>query len=99
MKQNKNIEAIKNWNTDEPFNYEEKDFDLYLNNIIHEWLKTLTTLAYILVPIFFFLDYFLMPPVLLPKFGVYRLISTIIVVIQFYIIRNTKPSNFSYFHG
>ncbi len=99
MKRNKNITSLKNWNTDEPFNYEEQDFDLYLNSIIHEWLKTLTTLAYILVPMFFFLDYFLMPPELLPKFGVYRLISTIIVVIQFFIIRNTKPSNLSYFHG
>jgi len=47
----------------------------------------------------FFLDYFIMPPDLLPKFGVYRLISTIIVVIQFFIIRNTKPSGFSYLHG
>ena len=99
MKRNKNIAPLKTWNSDEPFNYEENDFDLYLNRIIHEWLKTLTILAYILVPMFFFLDYFLMPPELLPKFGVYRLISTVIVVIQYFIIRNTKPSRFSYFHG
>jgi len=99
MKRNKNIAPLKTWNSDEPFNYEENDFDLYLNSIIHEWLKTLTILAYILVPMFFFLDYFLMPPELLPKFGVYRLISTVIVVIQFFIIRNTKPSAYSYFHG
>jgi len=99
IKQNKSITQLKNWNTDEPFNYEENDFDLYLNSIIHEWLKTLTTLAYILVPMFFFLDYFLMPPELLPKFGVYRLISTLIVVVQFFIIRSTKPTAFSYFHG
>ena len=90
---------LKNWKSEEPFNYEKSDFDLYLNSIIHEWLKTLTTLAYILIPMFFFLDYFLMPVDLLPKFGIYRLISTIIVVIQFFIIRNTKPSTFSYFHG
>ena len=90
---------LKSWNSEEPFNYEISDFELYLNSIIHEWLKTLTTLAYILIPMFFFLDYFLMPVDLLPKFGIYRLISTIIVVIQFFIIRNTKPSTFSYFHG
>ena len=90
---------LKSWNSEEPFNYEESDFELYLNSIIHEWLKTLTTLTYILVPMFFFLDYFLMPVDLLPKFGIYRLISTIIVIIQFFIIRNTKPSTFSYFHG
>ena len=74
---------LKPLKTEEPFNYEESDFDLYLNSIIHEWLKTLTTLAYILVPMFFFLDYFIMPSELLPRFGVYRLISTIIVIIQF----------------
>ncbi len=90
---------LKSWNSEEPFNYEISDFELYLNSIIHEWLKTLTTLTYILIPMFFFLDYFLMPVDLLPKFGIYRLISTIIVVIQFFIIRNTKPSTFSYFHG
>ena len=90
---------IKNWNSEKPFNYDAGDFNLYLNTIIHEWLKTLTTLAYILVPIFFFLDYFIMPAELLPKFGVYRLISTIIVIIQYFIIRNTKASPYSYFHG
>jgi serine phosphatase RsbU (regulator of sigma subunit) len=93
------MSQLKNWNSEEPFNFEERDFDKYLNSIIHEWLKTLTTLAYILVPIFFFLDYFIMPSELLPRFGIYRLISTIIVVIQYFIIRNTKPSHFSYFHG
>lgn len=93
------MSQLKNWNSREPFNFDERDFDKYLYNIIHEWLKTLTTLAYILVPIFFFLDYFTMPGELLPRFGIYRLISTIIVVIQFFIIRNTKPSNMTYFHG
>lgn len=93
------MSQLKNWKSEEPFNFEESNFDLYLNSIIHEWLKTLTTLAYILVPMFFFLDYFIMPSELLPRFGIYRLISTIIVVIQFFIIRNTMPSSFSYFHG
>jgi serine phosphatase RsbU (regulator of sigma subunit) len=90
---------LKNWNSEQPFNFEEHDFEKYLNGIIHEWLKTLTTLAYILVPVFFFLDYFTMPAELLPRFGLYRLVSTIIVVIQFLIIRSTKPSNLTYFHG
>ncbi len=93
------MSQLRNWNSEKPFNYEESDFTLYLNSIIHEWLKTLTTLAYILVPVFFFLDYFIMPSELLPRFGVYRLISTIIVIIQYYIIRHTPPSRFSYFHG
>ena len=90
---------LKNQRREDSFIYDVGDFDKYLNTIIHEWLKTLTTLAYILVPLFFFLDYFIMPAELLPRFGVFRLISTVIVVIQFFIIRSTRPSNYSYFHG
>jgi sigma-B regulation protein RsbU (phosphoserine phosphatase) len=81
------------------FAFESKDFDKYLNNIIHDWSKVLATLAYTLVPTFFLLDYFTMPKELLPKFGIYRLVSTLIVLIQYFIIRNTSPSNSSYYHG
>ena len=82
---------IKINSIEQPFNYEETEFNIYLNNIIHEWLKTLTTLAYILIPLFFFLDYFTMPEELLPRFIIYRFLSTVIVIIQYLIIRNTKP--------
>jgi sigma-B regulation protein RsbU (phosphoserine phosphatase) len=81
------------------FNFDENDFPRYLDNIIHEWSKTLTALVYTLVPIFFLLDYFMMPKELLPRFGIYRLISTLTCIIQYYIIRHTKPSNASYYHG
>jgi serine phosphatase RsbU (regulator of sigma subunit) len=81
------------------FNFGEGDFDSYLNSIIHDWLKALTTLGYTLVPAFFLLDYFTMPTELLPRFGIYRLISTLICLIQYYIIRNTKPGVYSYYHG
>ena len=74
-------------------------FENYLNGIIHEGLKTLTTLGYTLVPIFFLLDFFTMPTELLPRFGIYRLVSTLLVLFQFIIIRYTKPSSFSYVHG
>ena len=59
----------------------------------------MTTLGYTLVPAFFLLDYFTMPTELLPRFGLYRLISTLICLIQYYIIRNTKPGVYSYYHG
>lgn len=74
-------------------------FEDYLDAIIHEWLKTLTAFAYTLVPIFFILDYFTMPKELIPKFGLYRLASTIIVLVQYFIIRHTKPSKRSFYHG
>ena len=75
------------------------DFQDYLNEILHDWLRTLTALACALVPVFFLLDYFTMPPELLPRFGIYRLASTCIVAFQLIIIRNTEPSNRSYYHG
>ena len=89
----------KTINNSEKFEFGEKDFPIYLESIIHEWLKTLTALAYTLVPAFFLLDYFTMPRELLPRFGVYRLCSTVLCLTQYFIIRNTKPGNASYYHG
>jgi phosphoserine phosphatase RsbU/P len=89
----------KDSNTSVEFSFDEHDFPQYLDDIIHEWSKTLTTLAFTLVPVFFLLDYFIMPKELLPRFGVYRLISTLICLAQFFIIRNTRPGHSSYYHG
>lgn len=75
------------------------DFQEYLNDILHDWLRTLTALACMLMPAFFILDYFTMPKELLTRFGAYRLASTAIVALQWFIIRYTKPSPRSYWHG
>lgn len=75
------------------------DFDAYLNNIIHSWSETLAALAFSLIPTFFILDYFIMPKELLAQFGIYRLISTVVFLIQFFVIRRTRPSKWSYIHG
>jgi len=75
------------------------DFAAYRIGIIHDWLRTLTALAIVLVPLFFVLDYFMMPAGLLPRFAVYRLISTVLALAQFLIVRNTPPSRWSYLHG
>ena len=69
-----------------------RDFDQFLNRIIHDWLKTLTLLVITLVPLFFVLDYFIVPKDLLKQVGIYRLIATFIVSIQYLIIRITKPT-------
>ena len=90
---------VNSYRRSDDFTFGEGDFDNYLNSIIHDWLKTLTTLGFSLVPAFFLLDYFTMPAELLPRFGIYRLISTLICLIQYYIIRNTTPGIYSYYHG
>lgn len=93
------LRFLNNYRRSDDFKFGEGDFNHYLNSIIHDWLKTLTTLGYTLVPAFFLLDYFTMPSELLPRFGIYRLLSTLICLIQYYIIRNTKPGVYSYYHG
>ena len=75
------------------------DFSGYRTSIIHDWLRTLTALAVVLVPLFFVLDVFMMPSGLLPRFAIYRLISTVLALAQFLIVRNTQPSRWSYLHG
>ena len=50
--------------------------DDYMTSIIHTWSKTLTALGFLLVPIFFILDWFMMPAELLPRFAVYRFVGT-----------------------
>jgi serine phosphatase RsbU (regulator of sigma subunit) len=93
------LQIVTNHRRSDDFSFSQSDFKYYLNSIIHDWLKTLTTMAYTLVPAFFLLDYFTMPKELLPRFGVYRLISTLICLIQYFIIRGTKPGIHSYYHG
>lgn len=83
----------------EGFDFKIGGFEDYLNNIIHEWLRTLALLSFILVPLFFILDYFTMPGELLPRFGIYRLIATSIIIAQYYIIRHSRPNRLSYLHA
>ena len=83
----------------ELINSDASDFQTYLCSIIHEWSKTVASLVFILVPLFFILDYYTMPKELLQRFGIYRLACTIIAIIQYTIICRTSPSKFSYAHG
>jgi phosphoserine phosphatase RsbU/P len=73
--------------------------DDYLDSLLHDWLKTLTTLGFTLIPIFFVLDVFMMPRDLMTRFALYRLVTTGIVIAQHFIIRFTRPSRRSYLHG
>jgi len=75
------------------------DFRSYQAGVMHDWLSTLTLLAIFLVPLFFVLDLFMMPARLLPRFAVYRGISTLLALAQFVIVRRSKPSGKSYLHG
>jgi len=74
-------------------------FHRHLDVIIHAWSKTVTAIGFILVPLFFLLDAMMMPRPLLRQFGAYRLITTLIVFGQYFVVHHTRPSKNSRFHG
>lgn len=78
---------------------DRNDFAGYQIGIIHSWLRTITALTMVLVPIFFVLDLFVAPEELLPLFGIYRGASTLLAILQYIVVRSTRPSRFSYLHG
>ncbi len=67
--------------------------------ILHDWVKTLTALGLLLVPMFIILDFVTAPIELMSKFIAYRGISTAVILIQYIIIRKTQPSKLSILHG
>ncbi|MEK7705188.1 MAG: PP2C family protein-serine/threonine phosphatase [Myxococcota bacterium] len=71
----------------------------YVAELVHAWSKTLTVLAFTLVPIFFILDSFMMPPELLGRFAIYRGGATVAVIAQHILLRLTRPSRLSVLHG
>lgn len=75
------------------------DFAGYQIDIVHDWLRTVTGLVIVLVPVFFVLDVFIAPNELLARFAIYRAVSTAIALAQYVIVRNTQPSRFSILHG
>jgi len=75
------------------------EFRPYLNSIIHSWLKILLILGTIFVPLFIILDYFMMPKELLLRFGIYRSVATLVMIIQYIFLRGTKAEKPPHFHG
>lgn len=74
-------------------------FSIYIHELIHSWLKTLILLGSILVPGFLVLDYVITPHELFPRFVVYRAISTAVLVVQYIILRISKPGKLNILHG
>ncbi len=82
--------------------YAAEAFQPYQQSLMLTWSKTLTVLGWTLVPIFFVLDFFTTPSAsqdLLPRFGVYRLICTAVVLTQYFFIRFSKANRWSFLHG
>lgn len=74
-------------------------FETYVQSLIHLHARTLTALGFTLTPLFFMLDFFMMPPALLDRFAGYRLLVTAALLIQHLIVRSTRSRGFSEWHG
>lgn len=77
----------------------EGRFAEYRDRLVHEWMQILAILGVVLVPLFLLLDYVTMPSEMLGRFAVYRGTATVTSMLQFFIVRSTKPSKWSYVHG
>ena len=76
------------------------EFGPYLNSIIHSWSKIITLLGIVFVPLFIILDYFMTPTrELLLRFGIYRFVTTSIVIIQYFFLHYTQAGKASLYHG
>ncbi|HRG77285.1 MAG TPA: ATP-binding protein [Leptospiraceae bacterium] len=75
------------------------EFKYYLEEIRHNWLKTLSVLGFTLIPLFLVLDYFMIPNELFGNFAFYRSIVTVLILSQYILLRFTKPSPYTLFHG
>jgi phosphoserine phosphatase RsbU/P len=74
-------------------------FEEYRNGLVHDWTKTLAALGFCLVPLFIVLDSFTMPEALLKRFAVYRAVGTFFALGQYFVIRHTRPTRFSFLHA
>jgi serine phosphatase RsbU (regulator of sigma subunit) len=74
-------------------------FPAYRDEVTHDWAQTLSILAATLNALFFLLDAFIMPPALLARFGVYRAIVTSAMLLQYAILRRTRPGRWAHVPG
>ncbi len=74
-------------------------FEGYRDQLIHEWLRTLTKMGAVLYPAFWILDNFIIPPQSLSQVTWYRVAVTVGILGLYFVIRATRPSRLSYLYG
>jgi serine phosphatase RsbU (regulator of sigma subunit) len=75
------------------------EFVAYRNGLVHSWAQTLTVLAFSLNALFLLLDAFIIPRELLWRFGQYRAAVCAAMVLQYIVLRRTRPSRWSILAG
>ena len=74
-------------------------FEEYRDGLVHDWSATLAALGFSINPPFLLLDWLTLPGELIEEFAVRRAVVTAAILLQFFVVRNTKPSRFSVVHG
>jgi len=74
-------------------------FRRYQDGLVHEWLRTVLAIGFTLVPLFFVLDLLTVPKELLPRFAVYRGVSTGFCLALFAVLRRSQARTWSYVYG
>ncbi len=74
-------------------------FRLHLDGLLHVWFGTAVIIAGLLVPSFVILDWFAMPRVYFARLLTLRVLATALLLVQWILIRLTRPSRWSFIHG
>jgi serine phosphatase RsbU (regulator of sigma subunit) len=77
----------------------EQQFAAYRNALVHSWSQTLSVLAFSLNVLFLLLDAFIIPGELLGRFAQYRAIVTAAMLVQYFVLKRTRPGSWSIVPG
>jgi phosphoserine phosphatase RsbU/P len=75
------------------------DFDAYVEELVHAWCGTAALVGIALVPLFFVLDWAVVPPNLVGRCALYRGVVVAVLALQVVVVRSTRPGPLSFLHG
>ncbi len=74
-------------------------YEGYREGLIHSWSQTLSVLGFSLNALFLLLDVVIVPSDLLGRFAVYRAVVTAALLVQYFVLRRTRPGRWSLLPG
>jgi serine phosphatase RsbU (regulator of sigma subunit) len=77
----------------------ERRFEAYLLGLVHSWSGIVVLLGVVLVPLFVILDWWAAPREHFAAFALGRAGVTVLILVQWLVIRLTPPSRWSLVHG
>ena len=75
------------------------DFDAYVEELVHAWSGTAALVGIALVPLFFVLDWAVVPPHLVGRCALYRGVVVAGLALQVALVRSTRAGPLSFLHA